>query len=67
MLIRHGRNAHANLIEFGITEHRLQRAGAAAAPAPNANAAGINKFPLPDIFLKRQLGPAVPNTPDRGK
>ena len=40
--VRNGRDRHSYFVEVRITEHRVQRHGAAAAPAPDSNAGGIN-------------------------
>src|SRR5277367_3291043 len=40
-LIWHGSHRHSNLVGFGGAEHEVQGVGAAAAPAPYGDAAGI--------------------------
>src|SRR5207249_11805266 len=40
-LVRHRRHGHTDLIDVGVTKHRLYRAGAAAAPSPDRYARGV--------------------------
>src|SRR6266566_2198607 len=50
-LVRHGGHGHPDLIDAGVTKHRLQRARSAAAPAPDRDARGV------EIVARSREGP----------
>src|SRR5437870_5605876 len=50
-LVRHWRHGHTDLVDVGVTKHRLQRARSAAAPSPDRYARGV------EIAARSRQGP----------